>query len=155
MANGVSSDDSNEIVSWIFNEIRGGGEYSDLMQTSLVPGTENLYAVPKSGLGENPVLIKEGVVEFMKYRAPEYAVESIYAKLSKDGSDIQRDLENAKQDSELSDARDTFADSEGELSKKSFIHIITIMNIRNKILQRRMLKTLFNMQMIVSRSIRM
>lgn len=120
VANGVSSDDSNEIVSWIFNEIRGGGEYSDLMQTSLVPGTENLYAVPKSGLGENPVLIKEGVVEFMKYRAPEYAVESIYAKLSKDGSDIQRDLENAKQDSELSDARDTFADSEGELSKKEF-----------------------------------
>lgn len=119
-ANGVSDDQSNEIVSWIFNEIKGGGEYSDLLQASLVPGTENLYAVPKSGFGENPVLVKEGVVEFMKYRAPAYAAESIYDKLSKNGAKLENDLENAEKDSELSDTRDKFADSEGELSKREF-----------------------------------
>ena len=120
VANGVSDDQSNEIVSWIFEQSWGGGDYSDLLQASLVSGTENMYAVPESGIGENPVLVKEGVVEFMKYRAPAYAAESVYKKLSKEGADLKNDLENAEKDSELSDSRDTFADSEGELSKREF-----------------------------------
>lgn len=119
-ANGVDGGASNEIVSWIFNEIRGGGDYSDLLQVGVVDGTNNLYAAPDSGLGENPILVKEGVVEFMKYRAPELVLESVYQKLVDGGDQLQKDMENATEDSKLAEERDDFAESEGELSKREF-----------------------------------
>lgn len=119
-ANGVSEDMSNEIVSWVFNTIASGDDYSDMLQASMVAGTDNIYPVEGSGLGENPVLIKEGIVEFMKYRAPELALESIYDKLAKSGSTIANDLEKSAEDSELADSRNEFAETEGELNKKEF-----------------------------------
>lgn len=119
-ANGVSDSQSNEIVSWVFSQIQGGGDYSDLLQGQLVSGTENLYAVAGSGIGENPALVKEGVVEFMKYRAPEMAVESIYDKLVKDGDTLKNDLKNSSEDSELAQSREDFSETEGALSKAEF-----------------------------------
>ena len=120
-ANGISDDASNEIVSWIFNTVMsGGGDFSDLIQVSLEDGTSIMSAASNSGLGENPVLIKEGIVEFMKYRAPEMAIESVYKKLTEDGAELQRDLEHASDDAKLSEKRDEFAEAEGELSKKEF-----------------------------------
>ena len=118
-ANGVSDDQSNEIISWVFSELQGG-DYNDLLQGQLVDGTENVFSVPKSSLGENPALIKEGIVEFMKYRAPEMAAESIYDKLASDADKVKHDLEDASEDSELAKARNDFSEIEGKLNKKEF-----------------------------------
>ncbi|MGN0396260.1 MAG: DUF5702 domain-containing protein [Coprococcus sp.] len=121
-AEGLSEDVSNEIVAYIYEKTKSSGkDYRDLLQINIVSGTDSLYAEPDSGLGENPVLIKEGVVEFMKYRAPEMAVETIVDKLSSgEGEKMKQDLENAAEDSELSQKRNDFAESEGELSKREF-----------------------------------
>lgn len=119
-ANGISDESSNEIISWIFNEIRGGDDYSDLIQVSMVADSNSMVAASGSGLGEDPILIKEGIVEFMKYRAPELLLESVYQKLIDGGDTLKNDLENASKDAKLSEARDNFAEAEGELSKKEF-----------------------------------
>lgn len=121
-ANGISEDQSNEIVSWIFNEIKGGGDFTDLLQAGLVDDSVNIYSEEGSGLGENSVLIQEGVVEFMKYRSAQIAVESFMDKLksSDDAQTLQNDLKNAAEDSELAKSRDEFADAEGELNKREF-----------------------------------
>lgn len=118
-ANGVAEDQSNEIFSWVFTQMQGG-DFSDILQGKLVKGSENIYAVENSGLGENPALIKEGVVEFMKYRAPIMAVQSIFDLLMDKGDTLKNDLLEAEKDAELSESRDEFSRTEGELNKREF-----------------------------------
>ncbi len=117
-AAGLGEDSINDVLTML--ESSGAGA-ADLLQVASVDETLGVHPIDNSGLGESPVLIKEGVVEFMKYRAPFELAQSFLATLMDEGAEnIKEQMADSEEISDLSDARNEFAETESELNKAEF-----------------------------------
>lgn len=109
---------TSDIVTFVMNQSAGAADY---MQVSAIDDTFTIDCVPDSSLGDSPVLIKEGIVEFMKYRAPyELGKTFINSLLESDTEQLTNTMTDSEEVSDLTDARNTFAETESELNKAEF-----------------------------------
>lgn len=116
---GVNVTDAQIYVDNVMDAFVGDQDVRDLLQISVVPNEEgeSMIAPAKDGTLENPAMIKNGIVEFMKYRAPVDGVEKILEKFMND--EITKQLENSGHEAKMIEAREAFYDAEKKLIKQA------------------------------------
>ena len=93
-------------------------EINDLLQIECQTESGNIITPVEGANLTNPTLLKEQIVEFMKYRGPIDLTESLIKKLKKDKS-LNR-AQEAKADQPLIEAKEDYYTTLGELIKSSF-----------------------------------
>ena len=92
----------------------------DLLQTT--DQTATITAVKGANLA-NPTLLKDSIVEFMKYRGPIEIASGIMERVKESGID---GLEDANKNDPMVDAKEDFFEAEGELMKAAVYTYVAI-----------------------------
>lgn len=92
----------------------------DLLRTT--NQSASISVVPNANLG-NPALLKDAIVEFMKYRGPIEIASGIIKRISESGFEEMQDAEKNKP---LTDAKEDFFEAEGELLKAAVYSYVAI-----------------------------
>ena len=92
----------------------------DLLKTT--DQTATITEVKGANLG-NPTLLKDSIVEFMKYRGPIEIARGIMERISESGID---GLEDANENEPMVDAKEEFFEAEGELMKAAVYTYVAI-----------------------------
>ena len=114
------SDDEIESLWAMFVHVTSGDEISDLLSIESSGNGENgsvISAVPDTALN-NPVIIEDQIVEFMKYRAPVEIVSGVMERLKKSGAAEAFGM--AEENEELVEAKDEFAEDADDLSRQLY-----------------------------------
>lgn len=117
------------LLSDVYSSVTGDDSIFDLLQTEAV-GDVSVSEVKDANLS-NPTLIKDQIVEFMKYRAPIELTMGIIDRLGKDSS--YTDAKEAKKNEPLVESKQEFYTAEGELLKKAYNTYWTIINYRDEV----------------------
>lgn len=112
-ANGLDDTASDTLVAYL--DAARNGDFADFLQ---LEGLDTVSVEPVSGgsLGNNPALIEDGIVEFMKYRGPIVIVENVidrFKKLSSSGA--FKGLREADENEPIMEAKQEYAEAEGEM----------------------------------------
>lgn len=107
---GLNADDTESLLAQ-FNALMGSKEVHDLFQMEVQTETSAIVSDYKdASLGTSPVIIKDQIVDFMKYRGPIEITTNLIDRLSKmDGAD---QLLTADQDEQLVEKKKDYADAE-------------------------------------------
>ena len=106
------------------------GSYSDFLRCDISELTVSEVApsqegrVSPSALGGNPALIEDGIVEFMKYRGPITITTKLLDRFSK--IDFQGQVSEAEKDEVVTDAKQAYAEDQGELLEAAFYTYLAI-----------------------------
>lgn len=106
------------------------GDYSDFLRCDISELTVSEVApsqegqVSPSALGGNPALIEDGIVEFMKYRGPITITTKLLDRFSK--IDFQGQVSEAEKDEVVTDAKQAYAEDQGELLEAAFYTYLAI-----------------------------
>ena len=114
------SDVGEQLFADYIRELRSGS-VADFLQAEIAD--LKVTELPDSKLGENPVLIEDGIVEFMKYRGPVQITEKVLDRFSK--LDLSRARDAAK-DEPIAQAKREYAEAESELLKDAFYTYLAI-----------------------------
>ena len=118
-ADGISGEGQELFVDYL-NDLKGG-KVTDFLQADIVDLA--VSEVQNAKLGENPVLIEDGIVEFMKYRGPVEITKKVVDRFSKMDLDS---AEDAKKDEPIINSKKEYAEAETELLKDAFITYLAI-----------------------------
>ncbi|MBQ3524400.1 MAG: Tad domain-containing protein [Clostridia bacterium] len=99
----------------IVSAVMVGGEISDMLRLT-VEGDITISSV-KNGAMNNPALIKEGIVEFMKYRAPVNGVAKLFDDIKE--SNVSEVVEDASYESEMIEKKKEFYEAEEDLFEQA------------------------------------
>ncbi len=125
---GLSDDEIILLSDYYANATNDDSIYDFLQVECLTAPSEMIKAVDGANLS-NPTLIKEQIVEFMKYRAPiEISTDLINRFLNEDGgknSDADAILAS-DENKELVEAKSEFCEAEGELLKAAYKSYLAI-----------------------------
>lgn len=133
LSQGLSSDDIYSVIDKAveFNEnyVAQNGSLGNLLQMEVL-GKENGISVVDTGEPganlTNPTLIKDQMVEFMKYRAPIELTVDLIERLSKDESVAA--TETLAQDEKIVKAKNEHYEAEGEFLMAAYNSYIAIMD---------------------------
>ena len=116
---GLSSDDIDSLLA-LFNSYVKAGDVNDLLQmdVQISNDTKIVSAVDGASLGESSVLIKDQIVEFMKYRAPIEITTGIIERLKQ--NDAANVFSDADKNEELVESKKEYANKEAELLEAAF-----------------------------------
>lgn len=114
-AEGISGEDSDLFVDYI-RELRSGS-VSDFLQADIMEDLQ-IDESPNSKLGENPALLEDEIVEFMKYRGPIQIVDKLIDRFK--SLDLEKELTDAEINEPIIEAKQEFAKNETELLKDAF-----------------------------------
>lgn len=126
--------DGSELFTAYIQSMRNGST-SDFLKTEFL-GDIEVKDVPKGNLGENPALIEDGIVEFMKYRGlprlGERAVDltkriANSCSEAKGSVNILDILSNAEGDKEIKDAKENYGEKESKLLEDAFHTYLAIL----------------------------
>lgn len=125
-AKGVSGEGSELFTEYLKSLLKSGdgkGAVADFLQVEITEVAE-VSAAANAQLGENPALIEDGIVEFMKYRGPVSLVTRVIDRftslnLGKDTADVDKNNEIVKKKQE-------YAEAEGELLSAALFSYIAI-----------------------------
>ncbi len=119
-AQGLEDEDIDSLLADLNRYMTDSNTYDLLDMEVQVTGSDEklIGSVPGASLGESSVLIKDQIVEFMKYRAPVEIISGIVERLKK--NDVAKQLEDAKKDDEIIKEKQEYADSEADLLKKAY-----------------------------------
>ncbi len=107
----------------------------DLLQMECLTDTSDMISEVEGANLSNPTLIKDQIVEFMKYRAPiEIASSLISMFVNEDGTPTKQGdaIMNSKENNDLVEAKKDFYKSEGELLKKAYKSYLAISGYEQK-----------------------
>ena len=113
----------NNIVSTVIT----GGETSDALRLT-VEGDITISAT-NNGSMNNPALVKEGIIEFMKYRAPVNGVASLFEGLQ--NANVAEVVEDSSYESVMIEKKKEFYEAEEELFKQAEIAYDAIKAYKN------------------------
>lgn len=115
---GLSADDAESLLTYV-NSLFTDDVVHDLFQMEIQTETKDIVgSVKGASLGESSVIIKDQVVEFMKYRAPVEITSNIIDRLKKTGAaDVFSD---AKEDEQLVEDKQQYAESEEDFMDAAF-----------------------------------
>ncbi|MDR1563439.1 MAG: DUF5702 domain-containing protein [Oscillospiraceae bacterium] len=105
----------------------GNKQVSNLLQTEMKSGPV-FGPVPNANMA-NPTIIRDQIVDFMKYRAPIKIATDVIDRLKNSGGE---DLKDADKDKKLIDEKQAYAEAEGKLLKAAFESYLAIKDYDNK-----------------------
>ena len=107
---GLNADDAESLLAYV-NTMLMDEEVHDLLQMEVQTETENIISnVKDASLGTSEVIVKDQIVEFMKYRAPVEITSNIIDRLSKAGAEGV--FGDAKKDEPLVEKKEQYAKAE-------------------------------------------
>lgn len=115
VSQGVSTSALDEYFNEITSAIIGDDDIKDVLRLS-VDGEVSVSST-KNGAMDNPALVKNGIIEFMKYRAPVNEAEKLFSKFSK--SNVAEKVENASAETKLIEAKKNFYEAEEALVQQA------------------------------------
>lgn len=120
---GLSADDAESLMAYV-STLLHDKEIHDLFQMEIQTETKDIVKAYKGGnseeasIGTSSVIIKDQMVEFMKYRAPIQISTKVIDRLKKSGAkDV---LGKAKEDEKLVEDKQEYAKSEEEFMDAAF-----------------------------------
>lgn len=122
-AEGVSGEGSKLFVEYLRS--LESGDYSDFLRVSFPEDDVAVSAVENGAMGSNAALIEDGIVEFMKYRGPIQIATHLIERFS--DMDFEKDISEAGENKEVVDAKQEYAEEQGELLEMA---LYTYMAIR-------------------------
>ena len=128
------SDGEFLLLSDVISSRFGGGEIHDLVQVDVVDNVQ-IEEVKCANLA-NPTLIKDQIVEFMKYRAPVELTKGIIERLLKEGDEQTGSLKSAteaEKNEPMVEAKKDFYETEGELLKGAYRSYLAIMKYKKNV----------------------
>lgn len=120
-AEGVSGEGSQLFLEYL-RQLQNEG-YADFLRMEFEDDTK-VSATKNGAMGDNAALIEDGIVEFMKYRGPAALVERLIDRFSSLG--LSSSMESINEDKEVSDAKQVYAEKQGDLLKKAFYSYLAI-----------------------------
>lgn len=124
---GVTTSDGEAYYDELASLFTEGTDIQDMLQLS-IDGEVNIQGTT-NGAMNNPALLKEGIVEFMKYRAPVNGVADLFSKLTE--SDVADRVEKVSKETELTEAKKSFYEAEERLIKQAEKAYEAIKNYEN------------------------
>ncbi|MDR1064996.1 MAG: taxilin, partial [Oscillospiraceae bacterium] len=112
---GLSDEESKTLISSI-KALAGGDDVADLLQTEIKTDLAEVITPVADADLANPTVVKDQLVEFMKYRAP----INITSNFLKELGDNSSALEHAKDDQELAEKKREYYEAENALMEKSY-----------------------------------
>lgn len=111
------SDDEIHLLAGVYANATSDDTIYDLLQVECVSAdkTKLVSEVPNANLG-NPAMLKDSVVEFMKYRAPIEMATTLIGRLKASAAEVGQFLESDENDDLVREKRE-FYEAEGELLK--------------------------------------
>lgn len=111
------SDDEIHLLAGVYANATSDDTIYDLLQVECVSDNKTglVSEVENANMG-NPAMLKDAVVEFMKYRAPIEIATTLIARLKASASEVKQ-LEEADSNDELVEQKEEFYEAEGELMK--------------------------------------
>lgn len=122
-ASGLSNKEVTLFSDYIKSLRSGNNQITDFLQVN-IKTEPKIEAVPNSQLGSNPALLEDQIVEFMKYRGPVELVVKIVDKLKQ--IDILSTVEDVSEDEKIVEAKQKYAEAEGELLEAALYSYIAI-----------------------------
>lgn len=118
---------ASEMISSYISSLRTGDSFADFLQVE-ISGETTVSAVSNSSL-ENPAILEDEIVEFMKYRGP---VE-IFSNLIDRFSDLNLDgsLTESTENEPIVEAKQEYAEAEGELLSAVLYTYLATLNYKN------------------------
>lgn len=111
MMNAKGLDDTASETLLAYLDAARNGDFSNFLQ---LDGLDSVKAAPVDGggMGGNPALIEDGIVEFMKYRGPVVIVANLIERFGK--MDFSG-LTDANKNEPIVEAKKAYAEAEGEM----------------------------------------
>lgn len=125
---GVATSDAQMYADEVFGAFGGNSDIQDFLKISVVNGETNINKIP-NGAMDNPALLKTGLIEFMKYRAPVNAAADLFSKLM--DSEVEKQMENVSMETKMIEARDKFYQAERKLIEQAEIAYDAIKDYQN------------------------
>ncbi len=115
---GIDADDAESLLGYI-NALALGTDVHDLYRLDVQTDAEKLITPVENGsLGESAVIIKDSVVEFMKYRGPIEITSKVIDRLSK--TNAASVLSNSSADDALVEEKKDYADKEEDFMDAAY-----------------------------------
>ena len=120
------SNDEIHLLAGVYANATSDDTIYDLLQVECVSAdkTKLVSEVPNANLG-NPAMLKDSVVEFMKYRAPIEMATTLIARLKSAGSGVDQFLESDENEP-LVEKKQDFYKAEGELLEAAIYTYLAI-----------------------------
>ncbi|MCL2747173.1 MAG: DUF5702 domain-containing protein [Oscillospiraceae bacterium] len=112
---GLSAEETKTLWTQIEGMVKSE-DISNLLQMELLSDQSSMIAPVEGANMENAAIIKEQIVEFMKYRAPINIVAGFVSSLTGAGKEV----EDQQKDKELSDTKRKSYEAENELMEEAF-----------------------------------
>ena len=122
-AKGVSGEGSELFTEYLKSLQNGEVKVSDFLQVEMAESAE-VSAADHAQMGENPALIEDGIVEFMKYRGPVTLVTKVIDRFTK--LNLGKDTANVDQDRKIVEKKQEYAEAEGSLLGAALYSYIAI-----------------------------
>ena len=138
----LSDDEIDNLLALFMSAISGGDGTSDLLAIQAVPAEEGksmVGPVKNTGLN-NPTIIEDQVVEFMKYRGPVEIVTGIIQRLKDSGA--EENFGKGKENEDLVEAKDDFCEDADDLSRQLYYANERIKDYKKVYLSKDELKTI-------------
>lgn len=115
---GLNADDAESMLAWANSFVVGEGVH-DLFQLDVQTETSKIVSpVPNASIGESAVIIKDDIVEFMKYRGPIEITSKIVERLA--NSNAASTLGNASKDEALVEDKKDYANAEEDFMDAAY-----------------------------------
>ncbi len=120
---GLSADDAESLMTYV-SALMNDEIIHDLFQMEIQTDTKDIISGYKGGnsteasLGTSSVIMKDQIVEFMKYRAPIEITTNIVERLKNAGAD--KVFGDAKEDEQLVEDKEEYAESEEGFMKAAY-----------------------------------
>lgn len=132
---GLSADDAESLMTYV-STLMNNDIIHDLFQMEIQTETKDIVSAYMGGnsteasLGTSSVIMKDQIVEFMKYRAPIEISSKVIQRLKKTGANDV--FSNAKEDEQLVDDKQEYAESEEDFMDAAFKTYKALLNYENK-----------------------
>jgi len=124
---GVTTSDAEAYYDEVASLFTDDADIRDMLKLS-VDGDVSVTRTP-NGAMNNPALVKEGIVEFMKYRAPVNGVASLFSKITDSG--VVEQVQNASKETIMTEKKKLFYEAEEKLIKQAEVAYNAIKDYEN------------------------
>lgn len=115
VSQGVETTDAHNYAQQILGMIGGAEEVADVLSIDVDNSTVSLAPMTNGSL-TNPTLMKNQIVEFMKYRSPINASVDLFKSLT----DIKDKVEVQPAETDMTDDKQTYYETENKLLEKAY-----------------------------------
>lgn len=122
-AKGVSGEGSELFTEYLKSLQNGEVKVSDFLQVEMAEPVK-VSAADHAQMGENPALIEDGIVEFMKYRGPVTLVTKVIDRFTK--LNLGKNTADVDKDRKIVEKKQEYAQAEGDLLSAALYSYVAI-----------------------------